>query len=120
MTIPQSNTIVVIGWALLIVIAGLTAFYLIQKSVDEQSGIFSIKMIVSALLFAIVVTYSFRQLLYGGTNIPIANLYWIIFSQIGSVILAYYLFNQKIYMKDWISVVLLIFAVFIIVYGKTE
>lgn len=120
MTIPQSNIIVVLAWALLIVSAELTAFYLIQKSVDEQSGIFNVKMIVSALLFAIVVTYSFRQLLYGGTNIPIANLYWIIFSQIGSVLLAYYLFNQKIYIKDWIAVVLLIFAVFIIVYGKAE
>ena len=118
MTISQSNTIVVIAWALLIVIAELTAFYLIQKSVDEQSGIFSVKMIVSALLFAIVVTYSFRQILYGGTNIPIANLYWVIFSQIGSVLLAYYLFNQKIYIKDWIAVVLLILAVFIIVFVK--
>jgi hypothetical protein len=120
MTTTQSNTIVLVAWALLIVVAELFAFYLIQKSVDEQSGLFSVKMIVSVLLFGIVVTYSFRQILYGGTNIPIANLYWVIFSQVGSVLMAYYLFNQKIYIKDYIAVVLLFLAVIIIVFGKTE
>ena len=115
----QTNVLVVLAWTFLIVVSELVAFYLIQKSVDEQSGL-SVKVIVSALLFGIVVTYSFYQILYGGTNIPIANLYWIIFSQLGSILIAYYFFNQTIYTKDWIAIVLLFFALIIIIYGKTE
>ena len=115
----QTNVLVVLAWTFLIVVSELVAFYLIQKSVDEQSGL-SVKVIVSALLFGIVVTYSFYQILYGGTNIPIANLYWIIFSQLGSILIAYYFFNQTIYTKDWIAVILLFFALIIIIYGKTE
>lgn len=115
----QTNVLVVLAWTFLIVVSELVAFYLIQKSVDEQSGL-SVKVIISALLFGIVVTYSFYQILYGGTNIPIANLYWIIFSQLGSILIAYYFFNQTIYTKDWIAVILLFFALIIIIYGKTE
>jgi hypothetical protein len=115
----QTNVLVVLAWTFLIVVSELVAFYLIQKSVEEQSGL-SVKVIVSALLFGIVVTYSFYQILYGGTNIPIANLYWIIFSQLGTILIAYYFFNQTIYTKDWIAVILLFFALIIIIYGKTE
>jgi drug/metabolite transporter (DMT)-like permease len=115
----QTNVLVVLAWAFLIVVAELIAFYLIQQSVDEQSGL-NVKVIVSSLLFGIIVTYSFYQILYGGTNIPIANLYWVILSQLGSILIAYYFFNQTIYTKDWIAVILLFFALIIIIYGKTE
>lgn len=100
------------GWTSLIVISELLAFYLIQKSVDEESGL-NIGIIISALLFGIIVTFAFRQLLLGGANIPLANLYWIIFSQIGALILAVFFFNQIIYIKDWIATVLLIVALMV-------
>jgi drug/metabolite transporter (DMT)-like permease len=115
----QTNVLVVLAWAFLIVVAELISFYLIQQSVDEQSGL-NVKVIVSSLLFGIIVTYSFYQILYGGTNIPIANLYWVILSQLGSILIAYYFFNQTIYKKDWIAVILLFFALIIMIYGKTE
>jgi hypothetical protein len=114
--VSQSSVIEVLAWTVLIVLSELLAFYLIQKSVDEQSG-FNIKVIFSALLFGVIVTYAFRQILNGGTNIPIANLYWIIFSQIGSIIVAYYFFNQSINLKDWIAIILLFISLLITIYG---
>lgn len=111
----MSSIVVTLAWASLIVISELLAFYLIQKNVDDQSGWLSANILISALLFGIVVTFSFRQILSGGTNIPIANLYWIILSQLGAIIMAYVFFNQNIYTKDWIAIVLL-FASFMVVY----
>lgn len=119
MTTPQTSIWVTLSWTFLIVASELFAFYLIQKSIDEQSGI-NYKVILSAILFGLVVTYSFRQVLLGGTNIPIANLYWIIFSQIGSVIIAYYFFNQKIHIKDWIAIILVFVSLLITIYGNTK
>lgn len=112
----KSSIFEVLVWTFLIVIAEILAFYLIQKSVDDNSGI-SFKVIIASLLFGIVVTYSFYKILSGGTNIPIANLYWIIFSQIFSVIMAYYFFNQMIYLKDWIAIILLFISLIIVIYG---
>ena len=98
-----------IGWTSLIVVSELLAFYLIQKSVDEETGLNS-GVIISSLLFGVILTFSFRQILLGGTNIPLANLYWIIFSQIGALLVASLFFSQSIYTKDWISIVILFIA----------
>ena len=114
----NGTTSTAFAWTSLIVIAELWAFYLLQKNVDEKSSLLSGKVILSVLLFGLVVPYSFRKVLLGGTNVPIANLYWIVLSQIGSVALAYYLLNQKIKLKDWIAISLLILAVIITVFGK--
>ena len=101
-----------VGWTSLIVASELLAFYLIQKSVDEETGLNS-GVIISALLFGIIVTFAFRQLLLGGANIPLANLYWIIFSQIGALIVASFFFSQAIYIKDWIATVILLIALMV-------
>lgn len=114
----RGNTGSALAWTSLIVIAELWAFYLLQKNVDEKASLISGKVIFSILLFGLVVPYSFRKILLGGTHVPIANLYWIVLSQIGSVLLAYYLLNQKIKMKDWIAISLLFLAVIITVFGK--
>jgi len=111
-----TNLIEILGWTFLIVVSELIAFYLIQKNVDEKLG-FTVQVIVASLLFGIVVTYGFHRILHGGTNIPIANLYWIIFSQLGSVIIAYYFFNQTVYLKEWIAIVLLFISLFIMIYA---
>ena len=103
---------VTLAWTVIIVFSELLAFYLIQKNVDDQSGLNS-NLIVAALLFGIVVTYSFRQILLGGTNIPLANFYWIIFSQFGAVLIASLFFNHQIHTKDWIAIVLLFLSLFI-------
>jgi hypothetical protein len=105
--INMTQTLVTLLWTSSIVIAELFAFYLIQKNVDEEASWININMIASIFLFGIVVTYSFRQVLLTGTNIPLANLYWIMFSQIGAVIMAYILFSHKIQVKDWIAIALL-------------
>ena len=114
----NGNTGSALAWTSLIVIAELWAFYLLQKNVDENGPLFSGKVIFSVLLFGLVVPYAFRKILMGGTHVPIANLYWIVFSQIGSVALAYFLLNQKIKMKDWIAISLLFLAVIITVFVK--
>ena len=111
----STNIIVTLGWASLIVISELLAFYLIQKNVDEQSGWLTMDIFISVLLFGILVTFSFRQILSGGTNIPIANLYWIILSQIGAILMAYIFFNQQITTKDWVAIIIL-FVSFLITY----
>jgi hypothetical protein len=107
-----SDITVTVGWTALIVSSELLAYYLIQKNVDEESGL-HIGVIISALLFGVIVTYSFRQILLGGTNIPLANLYWIICSQVGAILLALSFFNQAIYLKDWIATVLLLVALIV-------
>jgi len=45
-----------------------------------------------------------------GNKIAISNLYWIIASQIGSVILGYYAFNQSLSTREYFAVALLILA----------
>jgi hypothetical protein len=112
----SQSFLVTLAWTLSIVTAELIAFYLIQKNVDEQASWINLNMVISIFLFGIIVTYSFRQVLLTGTNIPLANLYWIIFSQLGAVIMAFYFFNQKIQIKDWIAVVLLFVYVIVTFY----
>ena len=107
-----SKISVAVGWTSLIVLSELLAFYLIQKSVDEGTGLNS-GVIISSLLFGLIVTFSFRQILLGGTNIPLANLYWIIFSQIGALLIASLFFSQAIYLKDWIAIVILFIALIV-------
>lgn len=108
--------LITLAWTFCIVIAELIAFYMIQKNIDDQEGIISYRMFLSIFLFGIIVTFSFRQLLLSGTNIPLANLYWIIFSQLGAVIMAYFLFNDKIQIKDWIAIILLFIYLLITFY----
>ena len=55
-----------------------------------------------------------------GTNIPLANLYWIIFSQIGAVIMGYFLFSAKIQIKDWIAILLLLVYVVVTFYYPNQ
>ncbi len=105
-----------LAWTALLVTSELIAFYLIQKSVDDNSGI-NAGVIISALLFGIIVTYSFRQILINGANIPLANLFWIFTSQIGSLLVAYLFFNHRFYMKDMISIVLLLTALLVVYFG---
>jgi hypothetical protein len=117
----SQSFLVTLAWTFSIVIAELIAFYLIQKNVDDQEGILNYRMILSIFLFGIIVTFSFRQVLLTGTNIPLANLYWIIFSQIGAVIMGYFLFSAKIQIKDWIAILLLlVYVVVTFYYPNTE
>jgi hypothetical protein len=111
------SMVVALAWASLIVITELIAFYFIQKNVDDQSVWYTASMIFSVLVFGIVVTFSFRQILIGGTNIPLANLYWIILSQLGSVIMAYFIFNQQILTKDWIATALIFISLLVVYFG---
>lgn len=105
-------------WTSIIVFAELVAFYVIQKNVDDnQAKLFSSRFVVACLLFGLVVPYSFQKVLSGGTNVPLANLYWIVFSQLGSILLGSLLLNQNIKSKDWFAVVLLIGAGAVSVYG---
>jgi hypothetical protein len=108
--------LVTLAWTSSIVIAELIAFYLIQKNVDQQASWINLNMVIAIFLFGIIVTYSFRQVLLNGTNIPLANLYWIIFSQLGAVLMGYFLFDTKIQLKDWIAIVLLFVYVIVTFY----
>jgi multidrug transporter EmrE-like cation transporter len=93
-------------WVTLIVAAELTAFALLQDSVDHHAPG---KVVVAMLLFGIVVTLSFRESLRGAA-IAVSNLYWIILSSLGSVALGYYLYDQKLTSRQYIAVGLLVAA----------
>ena len=116
----SQSLVVTLGYTFSIVIAELISFYLIQKNVDEQEGILSYKLFLSIFLLGVIITFSFRQILLNGTNIPIANLYWILFSQLGAIIMAYFAFNQKIQIKDWIAIIFLFVYVIITFYDQNS
>lgn len=116
----SQSFLVTLAWTVSIVVAELIAFYLIQKNVDDEESILNYRIYLSIFLFGIVVTISFRQVLLTGTNIPLANLYWIIFSQLGAVIMAYFLFNHKIQIKDWIAILLLFVYVIVTFYYPNQ
>lgn len=91
-----------------IVAAELTSFALLQKSVDSSKNAY-MNISTSILLFGLVVPLAFRETLKGN-KIAISNLYWIIASQIGSVVLGYYAFNQNLSTREYFAVALLIIA----------
>ena len=99
------NFLITLGYTFVIVISELIAFYLIQKNVDEQEGIINYRMFLSIFLLGVVVTFSFRKILMTGTNVPLANLYWIIFSQLGTIFMSYLFFNITIKLIDWIAII---------------
>jgi multidrug transporter EmrE-like cation transporter len=99
----------------MIVSAELTAFTLLQKSIDKPDHA-ALYITTSILLFGLVVPLAFRETLRG-TQIAIANLYWIIASVIGSIILGYVVFNQQLSKKEYIVVGVLLAAIAYQVFG---
>jgi multidrug transporter EmrE-like cation transporter len=99
----------------LIVAAELTAFTLLQYSVDSPKRA-ALNITLSILLFGLVVPLAFRETLKGN-KIAIANLYWIIASAIGSIALGYILFNQTLTSKEYIAVGVLIAVTMYQVFG---
>ena len=96
-----------IFWITLIVILELISFALLQKSLDNEKN--RNAYIITAVILFSFVPLAFRESLRG-TQIAVSNLYWILLSQIGSIILGYAMFNQKIGSRETISIVLLIIA----------
>ena len=96
-----------IFWITLIVVLELTSFALLQKSLESEKNK-TAYIIISVLLFSLV-PLAFRESLRG-SQIAVSNLYWILLSQIGSIILGYAMFKQKFGSKETISVILLIIA----------
>ena len=102
-------------WVSVIVAAELTAFALLQKSVDSSKN--ATFYILSAMfLFGVVVSLAFRETLFGN-KIAIANLYWIVASTIGSAILGYWVFKQNLEKKDIAAIVILLIAIYVQLYG---
>jgi multidrug transporter EmrE-like cation transporter len=96
-----------IFWITLIVILELISFTLLQKSLESEKNK-AAYIVISVILFSLV-PLAFRESLRG-SQIAVANLYWILLSQIGSIILGYAIFNQKFGSRETFSVVLLIIA----------
>lgn len=101
-----------------IVAAELTAFTFLQKSLDSKKNEM-FHLISAILLFGLVVPLAFRETLRGNP-IAIANLYWIIASAIGSVIIGYWVFKQTLSTKDFIAIGLLIIATLVQFYGNSS
>jgi hypothetical protein len=98
-----------------IVAAELTAFGLLQNSVDySKHKAFNITL--SILLFGLIVPLAFRETLKGN-KIAIANLYWILASAIGSIFVGYFLYDQDLTRKEYISFALLGIATLYQVFG---
>ena len=113
--IKMTKSSITLLWITLIVAAELTAFALLQNSVDSTKH--AARNITGAiLLFGLVVPLAFRQTLRG-TQIAVSNLYWIILSQIGSILLGYFAYNQSLSRKEYIAVGLLLLATAVQVFG---
>jgi hypothetical protein len=108
----MTSSLRTILWITCIVIAELVAFALLQTSVDSPKYA-TLYIIIAILLFGIVVPIAFRETLKGN-NIAVSNLYWIIGSQIGSVILGYLIFKQNLSRKEYIAIFLLILATLVL------
>jgi multidrug transporter EmrE-like cation transporter len=108
----MTSTIKTILWITSIVIAELIAFALLQTSVDSPKHA-TLYITISILLFGLVVPIAFRETLKGN-KIAVSNMYWIIASQIGSVILGYWLFQQHLSTKEYIAIFLLILATLVL------
>jgi multidrug transporter EmrE-like cation transporter len=97
-------------WVTVIVAAELLAFALLQKALDdEKQG--ALYTIIACLLFGIIVPLAFKEALASGNMIAAANLYWIVLSQIGSVVLGYWVFKQNLTRKEMVAIPLLLLAV---------
>ena len=95
-------------WITCIVAAELVAFALLQKTVDSPKNA-ALYITISILLFGLVVPLAFRETLKGN-KIAISNLYWIIASQFGSVILGYWVFKQSLSSREYAAIGLLVLA----------
>lgn len=112
----MTSTVKTLLWITCIVVAELTAFILLQKSIESPMHS-TLYIIISIILFGLVVPLAFRETLRGN-KIAISNLYWIIASQIGSVILGYWLFNQNLTASEYASIFLLILATIVLFSGS--
>ena len=99
-----------LGWITVVAAAELLAFYLLQTSLTESNPLY---LVGACLLFGIVVPLAFRESLRSGTNVPIANLYWIVFSEIGAVLLAYFVFKQTLSKREMVAIGLLLVSFFL-------
>jgi hypothetical protein len=100
------------GFVTLIVAAELAAFALLQNSVDtDEHKIFY--LVSSCLLFGLIVPLAFRETLKLGNQIALSNLYWIVLSLIGSALLGFLAFQQKLTAKNYAAFGLLLLAVII-------
>jgi multidrug transporter EmrE-like cation transporter len=98
----------ILFWISCIVVAELTAFALLQKSVDSSKNS-ALYIGIAMLLFGIVVPLAFRETLKGN-KIAISNLYWIIASQIGAVLLGYFAYKQTLSSREYVAVGLLLLS----------
>ena len=102
----SDKTLRVVGWVTAIVAAELLAFTLLQKSVDSDAK--RPALILGAMaLFGVVVPLAFRETLREGSAVNVSNLYWILLSQSGAVLLDLLVFKKVIRGKDYISMGLL-------------
>ena len=102
-SVPTSRTLSTIGWITLIVIAELISFSLLQSSVEEDNDNRVLYVIIAMIIFGTVVPLAFRETLYDDGNMAVSNLYWIILSHIGTVLLAYIVYKKNINLRDWIA-----------------
>lgn len=109
------NNLKTLFWVTLIVVAELIAFALLQKSIDTAYNR-NVNVVFSILLFGLVVPLAFRESLRGNA-IAISNLYWIITSLIGSILLGYFAFHQKLAIKDYAAVGLVCVAFAVQIFG---
>ena len=99
-----------IGWITIIVAAELISFALLQESVNSEKHAF-VYTLLACLLFGLAVPLAFKETLRDGNEIAAANLYWIILSAIGSILVGYLIFKQPLTRKEVITVTLLFIAI---------
>jgi multidrug transporter EmrE-like cation transporter len=101
-------------WITIIVAAELTAFVLLQKSIDSKKN--RLFYITTSILLFTIVPLAFRETLKVN-SIAMSNFYWIVLSEIGAVIVGYLFFTQKLSTREWIAISLLVLASIITLTG---
>lgn len=112
-SVPTSRTLSTIGWITLIVIAELVSFSLLQSSIEDDNDYKTLYIITAMIIFGTVVPLAFRETLFDDGNMAVSNLYWIILSHIGTVLLAYIVYKKSINLRDWLAFGIL-FAIILI------
>ena len=114
----MNQTVRTLGWITVIVIAELISFHYLQRSIEDTNNKM-LNLLIAMIIFGTFVPLAFRQTLFDGGNMAISNLYWIILSHIGTVLLASIIYEKKIKIYDWITFGVLIISVLIPIFYKS-
>ena len=123
LNIMENSKLTILSWVTVIVVAELIAFSFLQRSVDPKisSKKQTMYIIIAMLLFGCIVPIAFRETLKTEkSSLQMSNLFWVIFSQLGTILLGYIMFQQNLDKYDWLATILLIASAVVAFFKETH